>query len=101
MTKDEAISWFGNKNRLANMLGIDASNINRWQNIPRWHQRSIERMTGGKLKADPDKGSTMLRATYFIPAKSHKEFKKYCRKKKQPMSKKIHELIERELQSAQ
>ncbi len=99
MTKDDAIQFFGTRAELARQLGINASNVPKWTAIPNWHQKSIERLTRGKLKADKieDPFRNLKRLSYFIPKKNYVEFKKMCKKQKTTMRFKLNEMIEKEL----
>lgn len=56
MKKSEAIAFYGgNVSALARALDIDQSSIYSWEgeHIPGGRQLQLERITGGKLKADP------------------------------------------------
>lgn len=55
MSKDEALKFYeGNQSALARALGLDQSTVNKWAAIPPLRQLQLERVTGGRLKADPD-----------------------------------------------
>ena len=55
MTKDEALAFYAdNQSALARALGIDQSTVNKWKRIPALRQIQLERISGGRLKADPD-----------------------------------------------
>lgn len=56
MRKSEAIEFYGgNVSALARALEIDQSSIYSWADdtIPGGRQLQLERITGGKLRADP------------------------------------------------
>ncbi len=52
MTFDEALKYFGSRNRMAKALGCTRQNTTRWQTagIPLVRQYQIEELTGRKLK---------------------------------------------------
>lgn len=55
MTKDQALQHYaGNQSELARVLGIDPSTVCKWADVPPLRQIQLERITKGKLKADPD-----------------------------------------------
>lgn len=100
MTKDEAIKWFGSRAELARQLGVSATNVPKWTEIPKWHQKSIERITNGELKADPDDenpNKEMKRVSYYIPKANYELFKNMCKKQDISIRSKINDLIEKEL----
>ena len=50
MKTDQAIKYFGNKNKLAKVLGLNRSTVGRWGDIVPINQAwKIERITGGKV----------------------------------------------------
>lgn len=55
MTKSEALQFYdGNVSKLARALGIDQSTFYSWKDYPPGgRQLQLERITGGKLKAEP------------------------------------------------
>jgi hypothetical protein len=55
MTKSEALQFYGgNVSVLARALGMDQSSIYSWKEYqPGGRQLQLERITGGKLKAEP------------------------------------------------
>jgi transposase-like protein len=55
MSKSEALAYFkGNVSALARALDMDQSSYYSWKNgIPGGRQLQLERVTKGKLKADP------------------------------------------------
>lgn len=53
MTKDEAIEHFGSQTELGKVLALDQSTISKWKAVPLDHQMYLEKLTLGKLKADP------------------------------------------------
>jgi hypothetical protein len=56
MTKSEAIAFYsGNISALARALEIDQSTVYSWKGdtVPGGRQLQLERITGGRLKADP------------------------------------------------
>jgi len=55
MTKAEALAYFdGNVSALARALGMDQSTFYSWKHFPPGgRQLQLERITGGKLKAEP------------------------------------------------
>ncbi len=55
MTKEQALQHYaGNQSELARALGVDQSTVNKWLSVPPLRQIQLERITGGKLKADAD-----------------------------------------------
>ena len=55
MTTDEAISHYGTQVKLAAALGISQSAVAEWgEHPPSLRQIQIERMTRGRLRAEPD-----------------------------------------------
>lgn len=55
MKTDKAIEHAGSPKALADLLGITPSAISQWgDEVPPGRQIQLERLTGGKLKADPD-----------------------------------------------
>lgn len=55
MTKSEALQFYeGNVSKLARALGMDQSTFYSWGEFPPGgRQLQLERITGGKLKAEP------------------------------------------------
>lgn len=53
MTKDEAINYYGSQVALASALHIAQASVSGWKSVPHIRQLQLERLTGGKLKADP------------------------------------------------
>lgn len=52
-----AVALFGNKARLARAIGVKPPSVTRWSQgeaVSEYHQLKIEKLTGGKCKADPD-----------------------------------------------
>lgn len=57
MTTKEAIDYFGGVKALAQALDIWPTGISRWgKSPPMLRQYEIEKITGGKLKADKKHG---------------------------------------------
>lgn len=55
MKKSDALRYFGNAYQLAKALNIQQSAVSRWTTyVPIIRAFQIERISGGKLKADPD-----------------------------------------------
>lgn len=55
MTKDEAVEHFGTQEALAKALGITQGSVSLWGDSVPWpRQLQIERITEGKLTADPE-----------------------------------------------
>jgi hypothetical protein len=55
MKLKEAIDYFGNQAKLAKALGINPSAVTQWgESIPRRRQYEIERLSGGRLRADAE-----------------------------------------------
>ena len=53
MNVDEAISYFGDRKKMAENLGVSLYVTYRWdKKLPMLRQFQIERMSDGKLKAD-------------------------------------------------
>lgn len=53
MRKSEAVSYFGTQKKLADALGIQQGSVSGWDDlIPMARAIQIERVTGGRLKAD-------------------------------------------------
>lgn len=100
MEKEQAIEFFKTRTHLAEALGVDNSTVTRWKKIPMWHQRAIETLTGGKLKAErkPEKKQAeMYKVCYMIPTETYRNFKKLCVKQRVSMCKKVTELIQNEI----
>lgn len=54
MLKKDAIAHFGTQEALAGALGIKTQSITTWPDrVPSLRQLQLERITEGKLKADP------------------------------------------------
>lgn len=53
MTLDQAIRHYGNRNRLAQVLGVSRQAVCAWRTIPPLRQLQIQSATRGRLKADP------------------------------------------------
>ncbi|EKC5520945.1 Cro/Cl family transcriptional regulator [Vibrio parahaemolyticus] len=52
MKKEEAITFFGNKKKLATALGISQAAISQWgESVPPLRAYQLELLTRGKLKA--------------------------------------------------
>lgn len=50
MKTDQAVKYFGNKSKLAKVLGINRSAVTRWGDVVPINQAwKIERITGGKV----------------------------------------------------
>ena len=100
MNKDQAIARFGSRMALAKALGIDNSTVTRWKQVPPWHQKTIESLTFGELKADSpvvkERGQTK-KVCFTIPVDTMKMFKKLCRKQRLSMSEKVTELVEKDI----
>ena len=55
MTTQQAIRHFGSQAKLAKALGIKPPSVSVWgERPPMLRQFQIERLTGGKLKADKE-----------------------------------------------
>jgi hypothetical protein len=54
MTKDQAVEHFGTQVALAAALKMHQSTVCAWDEVPALRQIQLERLTGGKLKADPE-----------------------------------------------
>lgn len=53
MKKVDAIKYFGSPTKVAKVLGIYPAAVYQWgEDVPRLRAFEIERITGGKLKAD-------------------------------------------------
>tara|TARA_R110000796_G_scaffold74292_1_gene166882 strand:- start:263 stop:427 length:165 start_codon:yes stop_codon:yes gene_type:complete len=53
MTTDEAIAFFGDRKKMAALLGIGLHGTYRWgNNPPKLRQFEIERLSDGKLKVE-------------------------------------------------
>ena len=65
MTRDEAVNFFGTQTALAEALGITQPTIAEWKEYPpEIRQVQIERITKGKLKAEP---------SCYLPKTAHAE----------------------------
>lgn len=53
MTKQEAISYFGTQAKLGAALGIGQPSVALWDRVPDLQQIRLEKITKGRLKADP------------------------------------------------
>jgi hypothetical protein len=53
MTKTEAISHFGTQAKLARVLCLRQPTVCGWLKVPLEHQMYLQKITRGKLKADP------------------------------------------------
>lgn len=54
MTKTEAVQWAGTQNELARRLGMAQATVSVWSEVvPYVRQLQIQRLSRGKLKADP------------------------------------------------
>lgn len=54
MRKKDAIAYFGTQQALADALGIKTQSITDWpEMVPELRQLQLERITGGRLSADP------------------------------------------------
>lgn len=54
MTTNQALRHFGSQAALAEALGIRAQSVQQWgERPPLLRQQQIEKVTGGKLQADP------------------------------------------------
>lgn len=100
MNKEQAIARFGSRMALAKALGIDNSTVTRWKQVPSWHQKTIETLTDGELKADTptlkERGQTK-KVCFTIPVETMRLFKKVCRKQHLSMSEKVTELVEKDI----
>lgn len=55
MRKEEAIKFYGSQSALALALGIAQASVAGWREYPPdKRQLQLERITGGKLKAEPE-----------------------------------------------
>ena len=57
MTVDEIVEYFGSKAKAASALGIGRANLTIWEkrgHIPEKQTMRLDRLTGGKLKYNPD-----------------------------------------------
>ncbi len=100
MNKEQVIKYFGSRMAAAHALGVDNSTISRWSHVPVWHQKSIERISNGELKADEiehKKTTEMVRVCYNLPKVTHEQFRAMCDTHDVSMSKKVSELIDHEL----
>lgn len=52
MTKQEAIDYYGGAPALATALNVSRQAIYQWESVPDLQQLRLEKITGGKLKAD-------------------------------------------------
>lgn len=54
MSFDQAVAYYGSQSKLAEALGISKAAVSKWTTaaIPMLRQYQLEKMTGGKLKAD-------------------------------------------------
>lgn len=52
MTKSQAIQHFGSISALAKALGVTYEAVRQWEVVPELRQYQIERITGGKLRAE-------------------------------------------------
>ncbi len=53
MTKEEAIAYFGNQEKLGKALNRKQPTVSLWKTVPLAHQMYLEKLTKGALKADP------------------------------------------------
>jgi hypothetical protein len=54
MTKADAIAFYGNQKALADVLGVKQPSVAGWGEYPpEIQQVRLERLTGGRLKAEP------------------------------------------------
>lgn len=68
MQTRKAIEHFGSTRKLAEALGITPQAINQWGNVvPMLRQYELERVTGGKLKADTAKHSATATPIASVP----------------------------------
>lgn len=55
MTKQEAIEFFGSQVSLAKAVGINQSSVAEWGSYPpELRQLQIQRLSGGRLRAEPE-----------------------------------------------
>jgi len=55
MTKDQAVQHFGSQTAVAEALGIKQSSVAEWGEYPpETRQLQLHRVTGGKLRAEPE-----------------------------------------------
>lgn len=55
MRKEEAVNFYGSQSALARALGIAQASVAGWGDYPPGgRQLQIEKLTKGKLKAEPD-----------------------------------------------
>lgn len=55
MTKSDAVKFFGSQAELASALGITQPSVAEWpEQVPKLRQIQLERITKGKLQADPE-----------------------------------------------
>ena len=53
MFKKEVITYFGSCSAIAEALGVSKSSVSQWgETVPQLRAYQIERLTGGKLKAE-------------------------------------------------
>lgn len=53
MTKKEAVNYFGSASRVAEALNLTRAAVSQWPEVvPELRQLQLERITGGKLKAE-------------------------------------------------
>ena len=53
MTKEEVIAFFGTQAKVARALKLEQATVSLWKKVPLHHQTYLEKITDGKLKADP------------------------------------------------
>ncbi len=53
MTKEEAVEYFETQTRLAEALDVKQHTVSGWSKVPLHHQFYLQKLTRGKLKADP------------------------------------------------
>jgi len=97
MDKEQVLDHFGSGVAVAKLLGINNSCISRWDEIPLNHQRTLQRLSKGKLKAvEPPKKEKepVVRVCYNLPKSVHDKFRKQCRKEKKPMTRMAIKLIQ-------
>ena len=51
MKKDEVLAYYGTQRQLAQALGITQAAVAQWREVPMLRQYQLERLTGGRLKA--------------------------------------------------
>lgn len=55
MLKAEAIEYFGSQKNLANALKVTQPSISQWtETVPPLRAYQLEKLTNGKLKAEPE-----------------------------------------------